>query len=168
MATALFISLNELKKNTNISGNIDPNKLLPAIKVAQELELEPILGTDLYNKISNDILTDTLSGDYLTLKTNYIHDILIHMSVYYYLPYATYQITNGGVSKWNGGDNFESINKDDLTLLANKQKSIGESYKKRLITHLCNNSTLYPEYSTNSGEDIDPTRNTNRSGLYLN
>jgi len=92
MATALFISLNELKKNTNISGNIDPNKLLPAIKVAQELELEPILGTDLYNKISNDILTNTLSGDYLTLKTNYIHDILIHMSVYYYLPYATYQI----------------------------------------------------------------------------
>lgn len=167
MATALFISLDELKQSTAINGNVDANKLLPAIKTAQQLEIEPILGTDLYDKLSNDILNDTLSGDYLTLKTDYIHDILIHYAINYYLPYASYQVTNGGVSKWEGGDNFTSLETSELTILMNKEKAVAESYKKRLLDHLCNNSTLYPEYSTNTGEDIKPTRNTNRTGLHL-
>jgi len=168
MSTALFVSLNELKKNTNISGNIDPNHLLPSIKVAQELEIEPVIGTDLYDKISNDIIAGTLSGVYLNLKQNYIHDILINMALVYYLPFATYQMTNGGISHWNGGENFESVGSDEITFLINKQRNIAESYKKRLIDHLCNNSSLYPEYKTNTGEDINPSNNTNRSGLYLN
>lgn len=167
MATPLFISLNELKKNTAINGNVDANKLLPAIKTAQQLEIEPILGTDLYDKLSNEISGGTLSGIYLTLKQDYIHDILIHFAMSYYLPYASYQISNGGVSQWNGGDNFDSVDSGNLNYLINKEKSLGESYKKRLLTHLCNNSTLYPEYSTNTGEDINPNTNTNRTGLYL-
>jgi hypothetical protein len=168
MATALFISLNELKKNTAISGNIDANKLLPAIKTAQQLEIEPILGTDLYDRLSDDITNSTLSGSYLTLKIDYIHDILIHYAVAYYLPYASYQVTNGGVAKWEGGPNFISLESGELNLMVNKEKALGESYKKRLIDHLCNNSTLYPEYSTNTGEDIQPSNDTNRTGLFLN
>lgn len=169
MAQALFITVNDLKKNTSISGNVDVTKLLPAIKTAQQLELEPILGTDLYEKLSNDIITGSLSGDYATLITNYIHDVLIHFAVSYYLPFATYQITNGGVSKWNGGDNYESIDTGEVSLMTNKEKSLGESYKSRLIKHLKNNTTKYPEYLTNSdATDIRPNGNTNRSGLYLN
>ena len=166
--TALFISIAELKKSTAINGNVDAAKLLPAIKTAQQLEIEPILGTDLYNRLSDDITNSTLSGDYLTLKTDYIHDILIHFAVSYYLPYASYQMTNGGVSKWSGGDNFTSLETGELNILTNKEKALGESYKKRLISHLCNNPDLYPEYSTNTGEDIDPSSESNRSGLYLN
>ena len=168
MATALFISLNELKKNTAINGNIDANKLLPAIKTAQQLEIEPILGTDLYDKLSAEIAGGTLSGDYLTLKQDYIHDILIHAAISFYLPYASYQMTNGGISKWNGGANFESLETGEVSMMVNKEKALAESYKKRLIDHLCNNSTLYPEYSTNTGEDINPSNNTNSTGLYLN
>ena len=168
MATALFISLNELKKNTAINGNIDANKLLPAIKTAQQLEIEPILGTDLYDKLSSEISGATLSGVYLTLKNDYIHDVLIHFAIAYYLPYASYQITNGGISKWNGGQNFESLESGELNMMVNKEKALAESYKQRLIDHLCNNSSLYPEYSTNTGEDIKPSNDTNRGGLYLN
>lgn len=166
--TALFISLSELKKSTAINGNIQADKLLPAIKTAQQLELEPILGTDLYDKLSEEIIGGTVSEPYLTLKQDYIHDILIHFAVSYYLPYASYQITNGGVSKWEGGENFTSLETGDLNILVNKEKSIAESYKMRLISHLCNNPDLYPEYKTNTGEDINPSNNTNRSGLYLN
>lgn len=168
MATSLFITLKELKANTALNGNVDPNKLLPALKIAQELEIEPILGTDLYNRISNDIANDTLSGSYLTLKNDYIHSILIHSALYYYLPYASYQISNGGVAKWNGGDNFDAVDTGELSLLTNKEKGISESFKQRLLKHLCNNSNLYPEYTSNTGEDITPNRNTNQSGLFLN
>jgi hypothetical protein len=169
MGTALFISLNELKKNTAISGNIDANKLLPAIKTAQQLELENVLGTDLYNKLSLEISGGTISGDYLILKQDYIHDVLIHFAVSYYLPFASYQILNGGVAKWEGGDNFSSIESSELSMMVNKEKALGESYKKRLIDYLCANSALYPEYTSNSdADDIHPSSESNVSGLYLN
>ena len=167
MATALFISLAELKRDTALSGNIDANKLLPALSTAQELEIEPLLGTDLYDKISADIVAGTLSGDYLTLKQKYIHPVLIHFAVSYYLPYASYIISNGGISKWDGGENHTSLDTKDLTILMNKEKSLAENFKKRLLDHLCHNTDSYPEYSTNEGEDINPTKTTDTSGWYM-
>jgi len=168
MATALFISLDELKKNTAISGNIDGDKLLPSIRAVQQIELEPLLGTDLYNKLSELIIANNVTGDYLTLKNNYIHNVLIHMAVSYYLPYSSYIITNGGVSKWTGGDNRDGLSLSELTFLVNKEESIAEMYKKRLIDYLCNNSSKFPEYSTNSTGDLQPSRNTNKTNWYLN
>lgn len=167
MSVALFISLDELRKSTAISGNIDADKLVPSLRTAQLIELEDILGTDLYNKMSADIIADTLTGDYLTLKQNYIHDFLIHTALYFYLPFATFQITNGGVSKWDGGENHTTIGVEDLTLLINKEKQYAETFKKRLQRHLCSNTTLYPELSTNTGEKISPNKKNNLGGWYM-
>lgn len=162
----LFININDLKKYTNISGNIDADKLIPSIRTAQQLEIENILGTDLYEKISADILADTLTGDYLDLKTNYIHDTLIHFAVSYYLPYAAYSIANAGINK-HTTENTTSIDNDELTFLVNKERGLAETYKKRLIKYLEANTAKFPEYNTNSGTDIQPTKFTNRTSWYL-
>lgn len=168
MSIALFISLNELVKSTALNGNIDPNKLLPSIRAVQQIELEPLLGTDLYNKLSELIISGNVTEPYLTLKNDYIHNLLVHASVAYYIPYASYQITNGGVSKWNGGDNREAMDINEVSYLVNKEESLAEMYKNRLIRHLCDKSSLYPEYSTNTGEDISPTSTQNRTNWYIN
>lgn len=168
MATALFISTTDLVKDTSLTGNIDTNKILPMLKAVQQIELEPVLGTDLYNKISDFILSGTIPEPYLSLKNDYIHDLLIHASMAYYIPYSTYNITNGGASKWTGGDNREAMEVSEVNYLVNKEESLAEMYKKRLIDHLCNNTSLYPEYSTNTGEDISPSKETNRTNWYLN
>jgi len=167
MADALFISISELVSNTALSGNIDPNKLLPALKTVQQIEVEEILGTDLYNALSAYILAGNVPEPYLNLKLKYIHPFMIHAAVSYYIPYSSYIITNGGTSKYSGDDNHEGLSINEVSYLANKELSLAETYKKRLIDHLCFNTSLYPEYVTNTNEDINPTKTTNRTNWYL-
>ena len=65
MATALFIKRGDLVKNTALSGNVDPDKFLQFVKLAQEIHVRNFLGTDLYDKITNDITSSSLTGDYV-------------------------------------------------------------------------------------------------------
>ena len=92
MATALFISRTDLVKNSIIDGNTDTDRFIQFIKVAQQVEVQNLLGTDLYNKISADIIADTLSGDYLNLVNNYVQPCLIWFAQMTYIPFAAYQI----------------------------------------------------------------------------
>ena len=39
MATALFLNRTDLIRNSNMDGNIDTDKILPFIKLSQELEI---------------------------------------------------------------------------------------------------------------------------------
>ena len=97
MATALFISRTDLVKNSIIDGNTDTDKFIQFIKIAQQIEIQNFLGTDLYNRISADIIAGTLTGDYLNLVNDYVQPMLIWWAQVSYLPYAAYQIKNGGV-----------------------------------------------------------------------
>ena len=67
MATALFITRTQLVKNSILDGNVDTDKFIQFIKIAQEIHIRNYLGSDLYNKIASDISSSSLSGDYLTL-----------------------------------------------------------------------------------------------------
>jgi hypothetical protein len=95
MATALFISRTDLVKNTILDGNVDTDKFIQFIKISQQIDIQNYLGTDLYNKISNDIIAGTLSGNYLSLVEDYVQPMLIHYAMMQYLPFAAYQIKNG-------------------------------------------------------------------------
>ena len=55
MATVLFITRTDLVKNSIIDGNVDTDKFIQFIKVAQEIEIQNYLGTKLYDKIASDI-----------------------------------------------------------------------------------------------------------------
>ena len=65
MAIALFIKRTDLVRNSILDGNVDTDKFIQFIKIAQEIHVRNYLGSDLYNKISADIVASTLAGDYL-------------------------------------------------------------------------------------------------------
>ena len=94
---ALFITVVELKRKSIFDGNIDADKLVQFIEVAQDTNIQTYLGTKLYEKLQNDILNDSLGGNYLTLVNTYIKPMLIWYTQAAYIPYAAYQISNGGV-----------------------------------------------------------------------
>ena len=81
MATALFIKREDLVRSTALGGNVDTDKFIQWIKVAQEIHIQNYLGTDLYNKISADIIAGTLAGNYLSLVNTYIQPMLIHFAM---------------------------------------------------------------------------------------
>ena len=166
MATALFISRTDLVKNSIIDGNVDTDKFIQFIKISQEIHIQNYLGGKLYDKISADIVAGTLSGDYLTLVTEYVQPMLIHYAMVDYLPFAAYQVKNGGVFKHNS-ENAQTASKDEVDFLVSKQRDFAEYYCRRFIDYMCFHGNLYPEYTNNSEDDVYPSKNTNSSNWVL-
>jgi hypothetical protein len=166
MATALFISRTDLVKNSIIDGNTDTDKFIQFIKIAQEIEIQNYLGTDLYNKISADIVAGTLTGDYLNLVNDYIQPMLIWWAQVSYLPYAAYQIKNGGVFK-HTSENSESVSKSEVDYLVGKARDTAEYYTRRFIDYMSFNSSTFPEYNSNSDSDVYPDKDSLFNGWVL-
>lgn len=166
MATALFIKRQDLVKNSILDGNVDTAKFIQYIKIAQEIHIRNYLGTDLYNRISADIIADTLSGDYLELVTTYIQPMLIHYAMVDYLPFAAYQVKNGGVFK-HRSENGDSATKEEIDFLINKERDIAEYYTRRFIDYMSFNQQSFPEYYSNSNDDIHPDNDATFNGWVL-
>ena len=115
MATALFISRTDLVRNSILDGNVDTDKFIQFIKLGQEIDIQNLLGTDLYNRISDDITNNTLTGDYLALVSDYIQSTLIWFAQVNYIPFAAYQIKNGGVFK-HSSETAENVSKDEVVI----------------------------------------------------
>jgi len=159
MATTLFITPNDLKQNTIINGNVDTDLFIEFIKIAQQMHVQNYLGTQLYNAIITKINTATLTGDYLDLVNDYIQPMLIHYAMVDYLPFANYQIRNGGVFK-HRTENSESTTKDELDLLVQKHRTFADFYTKRFVDYMgIYASSLFPEYWQNRNDDMYPDRN---------
>ena len=76
-ANILFISENLIKSRTGISDAIDGKQLKPHIKVAQDVFLQPALGSTLYLRLQSGIEADNLSNLEKVLLDNYITDCLL-------------------------------------------------------------------------------------------
>jgi len=166
MATALFISRTDLVKNTIIDGSVDTDLFIQYIKISQEIHIQRALGSKLYERISADIIAGTLTGNYLSLVTDYVQPMLIHYAMVDYLPFAAYQVKNGGVFK-HRSENAETASKDEVDFLVSKERDFAEYYTRRFIDYMCFNGTLFPEYTANVNEDIYPEKDTNSSTWVL-
>ena len=156
MAKGLMISRADIVKNTHISGSVDIDKYIQFILIAQEITIQQLLGTDLYEKIQTDIENSTLSGNYLTLVTEYVKPVLIHAGFLNYLPFAAYTIGNQGIFK-KSAENAENVDKSEVDYLVEKERDIMQFYIDRLIEHLTfEASSKYPEYNTNTNDAIHP------------
>ena len=166
MSYVLFISENKLKESTAINMNVDVDLLLPYVRQAQKLYVEPKLGTDLYDKLKADITAGTLTGAYKTLVDEYIGDMLPHWGFYNLIPYLRFKVENGNIySKTSETGN--ALTTEESQHLREEVRNTAEYYTERLIEHITNNTSSYPEYSTNSGEDISPDSNAYYNGMNL-
>ena len=160
---ALFITLKELKRKSIFDGNIDADKLIQFVEVAQDTNIQQYLGTALYNRLQADIIANTLSGNYLTLVNDYIKPMLIWYTQSTILPYIMFSITNGGVGK-HISENSETATHDDMTYLGHRMNDTAEFYTKRFLDYMCSYSNLYQEYTSSSNEDMHPDRDVNYTG----
>lgn len=167
MATALFIKRSDIVKNTALSANVDTDKFIQFIALAQEIHVQNYLGTELYNKISSDIIAGTLSGDYLALVNDYIQPMLIHFAMIEYLPFAAYSISNGGVFKHNS-ENSSLATKEEIDFLIQKERDYAEYYAQRFIDYMSFNApSKFSEYYSNNNEDIYPDKDTGFHGWVI-
>ena len=113
------------------------------------------------------IIAADLTANETTLINDYIQDALIHWTAAQWLPFAAYKVSNGGIFK-HQPENSVSVDKSEVDSLAQKERDYAQYYTQRLIDYLCNYSSLYPEYSTNTKNDISPSIEVKLTGgFYL-
>lgn len=166
MAEALLITRDDLVRYTAVNGNTDVDKLIQFVKIAQDIHMQNYMGTKLLNKIKADIIANTLSGNYLTLTVNYLKPMLIHWAMVEYLPFAAYTIANKGVYK-HSSENSVNVEKNEVDFLIEKERSIAQNYTERFIDYMNFNNSLFPEYYTNTNNEISPDSMNNYTGWYI-
>jgi hypothetical protein len=154
----LFITTNDIKDFSNLSGNIDNNKIIQFISIAQDLDVVPILGTDLSNRLIEVIEHGSLTAIEEALINDYIKPTLIHFAQSRILPNIAYTIANGGIFK-HSSENSETVDVKELNVLTENEVSIASQYGDRLAKYLRFHTSDFPEYLTNTNEDIKPDRN---------
>jgi hypothetical protein len=166
MATALFIKRQDIVRNSILDGNVDTDKFIQFIKIAQEIHIKNYLGSKLYDKISADIIAGTLGGDYLNLVNEYVQPMLIHFAMVDYLPFAAYSIKNGGIYK-HTSENAETATKEEVDYLVGRERDIAEYYTRRFVDYMSFNQATFPEYTSNTNDDIYPDHDATFQGWVL-
>jgi hypothetical protein len=166
MASALFVTREDIVKFTAINGNVDTDKFIQFVKIAQDIHIQNYLGTKLFNKINDAIVANTLSSPYTTLLSQYIKQMVIHFAMVEYLPFAAYTIANKGVFKHNS-ENSTNVEKNEVDFLIEKERDIAQHYTNRFIDYMSYNQVLYPEYHLNSNGDMFPDSEANFIGWVI-
>lgn len=163
----LFVTPEDIKRNTIINGNMDNNEFLQFVKIAQQIHIQNYLGTKLYNKITEDIENDDLTADYQYLLNEFVQPMLINFAMVDYIPFAGVTIKNGGIFK-HRTDTGEVPSKEEIDFLTQKYRNFAEFYSRRFIDYMgIYASQKYPEYYTNANADMFPDTKANFVGWVL-
>jgi len=170
MAYVLFISEAKLKDSTAINLNVDVDLLLPFVREAQKIYVETALGTDLNQKLKDLITAGTVNDAgneaYATLLNDYIGDMLPSYSLYHAFNYLRHKVENGNIfSKTSETGNALSI--EEAQSFREEILNTASYYRERLIDYICNNTSSFPEYSTNTGADVNPSKDNYYSNMNL-
>tara|TARA_R100001594_G_scaffold77169_1_gene111790 strand:- start:1568 stop:2137 length:570 start_codon:yes stop_codon:yes gene_type:complete len=167
MATThtLLISADTLKRNTTISQSVSEDLIHPVILIAQDRYILPVLGTDLFEKLKTEI-GGTPSGVYLTLLKDYVQKCLCQFTLATLYPVLRLRAVNHSVVSMNN-EQGTSASYDDIKPLIDSATDMAEFYRQRLIDYLRNNTSSFPEYSSNTGSDLQPTTKNYYSGINM-
>ena len=169
MAKALLITTTDLKKFSILDGNLDNDKFIQYISISQDIHIQQYLGTDLLEKLQSLLPTDIdlpANSDYKELLETYVKPMSIHWAAVEYIPFAAYNIANVGVVKHNS-ETSVSVEKNELDYLIERERNIAQSYTRRFIDYMCENSATFPEYTSNTGSDVNPSKQSDFGGWVL-
>ena len=163
----LYISATRLKKDSAIGGSVEDDLIMPYILLAQDMNILPILGTDLDAKLKSEIQAGTLADAYKTLVETYIQPALVQFSFVSLVPYLRLRFVNNAVVVMGATDQSSSASYEDLEPVMNTATDAAEFYRQRCIDYLRNNTSSFPEYTSNSGSDLDATTANYFAGINL-
>jgi len=150
MTTTFLISEAKLREFTDIDNNVDTALIKNGIREAQDIELQRLTGTLLYNKLLSDVDSSSLTGAYETLVNDYVQDFLIYAAYYYILDSIYLRSRNNGLLIPDGGSESSAV---DRTLYNVKRQSVKnkmEYYAEGLKDYLIEEEASFPELTQNT------------------
>ena len=153
MAYALFITRNDIIKNSPLQGAIDADALLPFCRTAQDKYLKNLLGTVLFDYLQAQIVAGTfnsLSTYYQDLMDDYIKNALIWYACVEYIPFSSVQFKSNGAVKQQSEQGV-APSKGEIDYLLNKALNNADYYALRLQNYLIAYSNNIPQYLESVG-----------------
>ena len=144
----ILISEDYIKSTTNISDNIAGDYLLPSIKLAQDIDLESTIGTQLLEKIQELIYNNDISNKdsemYKLLLDKYIQPYLAYATIQHLTPTVAYKLANQGIIRTDDEKSY-NITSNEVDKVADYYSHIANTFKKRLQLFLIANYNEFPE-----------------------
>jgi hypothetical protein len=168
----LLISETKLKNFTNINKNVDMDVLKAEIQIAQDIDLQTILGTLFYNHLLSQVSStgNTFNADETTLVNDYIQPFLIQQAYFQCIPQLMYRTMNRGIVE-GMMENATSVDIDTMKYLRTIQKQRADFYMTRLQDYLLigRGQNKFPQYQSQSSIDgMIPDRSQKyNNGIFL-
>lgn len=153
MSYALFITRNDIIKNTPLQGAIDADALLPFVRTAQDKYLKNLLGTVLFNFLQAHILAgdvDTLSVYYQDLLDDHVKNTLIWYACVEYIPFSSISFKSLGAVKQQSEQGVAPTT-TEVSFLQEKARSNADYYALRLQNYLIAYSAQIPQFLATVG-----------------
>jgi len=152
----LLISEIKLKNFTNINKNVDMDVLKAEIQIAQDIDLQTILGTLFYNHLLSQVSStgNTFNTPETTLVNDYIQPYLIQQAYFQCIPQLMYRTMNRGIVEGTM-ENAASVDIETMKYLRSIQKQRADFYMTRLQDYLLigYGQNQFPQYVTQSSID---------------
>lgn len=162
----LYLNPRLVKRDTPLGSQVDDNLIVPYIRMAQDKEILPFLGSSLDRKLKAEIDADTLADPYLTLVDDYLVPALAQFVFVMAAPAIRVRFSNNSVSVVTS-EQGQTASRNDMKPVIDNSRQMAEFYRERMIEHIRHNLDDFPEYQDNQGEDLVPTVRNYFEGLNL-
>ena len=148
MTTTFILSESKLRQFTDLNDSVDTSLLKNAVREAQDIGLQRIIGTKLYKSILSKIDAGTLTGNYKTLVDDYIQDFLLYAAYYEALEAIYIRPRNNGLLTPTGGENSIETDRSLFNVKRQNVENKMEFYADKLSAYLAEEQNLFPELNT--------------------
>ena len=145
MTDVLLISEAKVRQFTDINNNVDSELIKNNIRIAGDYYLQSTIGTNLYVKLQNDVVSGSLAGQYETLLNDYAQDFILYAAYYETLESIYLRPRNNGLLRPNGGETSDPADKDLYLMKRQSVENKMTYYNERLTNYIIEEDAQFPE-----------------------
>ena len=172
MAFIYFISEEYIKQNTGLDDNVDQHLIKPLIMDNQELHIISMLGTSLYDKVTQ-LLQDNLDNGtplptpYDVLINTYIAKVLMFRVMQDVPDAISLKMRNNGVIK-QGNESGQAAEIQERQRLINGYERKGDTWQIRFENWICDFKDEIPEYCESQPDGgVYAEKDGFQNGMYI-
>ena len=166
----LWMTEDYFKENSVLNDNVDWRLVQPIMIMVQDQYIHPLLGTDLFDTIADEIYASSVSTENETLLNLYLRKVILYYTLAELGKVLKYRYQNKGVMVRNS-ENSQPASLEEVQEMYDYWKNKAEWQAERATKFLRENasSSTYPDYYAQivTGDDIIPNSTNFTSSLYL-
>lgn len=172
----LLLTFQYLQDNTVISGNIDPSVLRPIVLLAQEVNLQELIGEAMFDFLLSartttgswtvDVTGNTVWNQFVE---DHLNPTLRQYCVMEFLDSNAVHLSEVGISQNKGTETSEKVDKDELAYQRSQATYKANTYANRLRKFICDDRywATFSSYYGNSQQNVYPEQRINKGGMWF-